>query len=105
MSPDRKTDAVRSPTFAEGMSNGQIITSGTMHQPANAPLRPRSRYRRSGATAAQPYALNIARKSQPTLFTGGCARKAQCDLAPSTIVSGAFIVADLGPGRNRSPQI
>ena len=97
MSPDAKADAARSPTFADGMSNGQTRMIGTKHQPTKAPTLPRSRYRRSGATTAQPYAMRIARKSQPTFFI-------DYDLAPSTTVSGAIIVTDLRPDRNRSPQ-
>src|SRR5262245_31205022 len=97
MSPDAKTDAARSPTFADGMSNGQTRMIGTMHQPTRAPTRPRSRYRRSGATTAQPYATRIARESQPRFFIDH-------DLAPSTTVSGAIIVTDLVPDHNRSPR-
>src|SRR5262245_60118568 len=97
ISPDAKADAARSPTFADGMSNGQTRTIGTKHQPTKAPAPPRSRYRGSGATTAQPYAMRIARKSQPTFFIDH-------DLAPSTTVSGAIIVTDSGPDNNRSPQ-
>ncbi len=46
-----------------------------------APTLPRNLYRKSGATTAQPYAVRIARKSQPTLFIDH-------DLAPLTTVSG-----------------
>src|SRR5215475_3440237 len=90
ISPDAKADAARSPTFADGMSNGQARMIGTMHQPTKAPTRPRSRYRRSGATTAQPYATRIARKSQPTFFIDH-------GLAPSTTVNGATIVTDSRP--------
>src|SRR5262245_25751777 len=79
------------------MSNGQARTTGTRHQPARAPTRPRSRERKSGATAAQPYAIRTARKSQPTLLIDR-------DLAPSTTVSGATIVTDSGPDHKRSPH-
>src|SRR5712692_4139208 len=68
MSPDAKADAARSPTFADGMINGQTKMIGTKHQPTKAPTLPRSRYRRSGGIRAQPYAMRIARKSQPTFF-------------------------------------
>src|SRR5947209_12993527 len=68
MSPDVKADAARSPTFPDGMSNGQIKMIGTKHQPRKTPTLPRSVYRRSGAIRAQPYALRIARQSQPTFF-------------------------------------
>src|SRR3954451_10015158 len=97
MSTDAKADTARRPTFADGMSNGQTRMIGTKHQPTKAPTLPRSRYRRSGATTAQPYAMRIARESQPTFFIDH-------DLAPSTTVSGAIIVTDLGPDNNRSPQ-
>src|SRR6185437_12606596 len=96
MSPDAKADAARSPTFADGMSNGQITMIGTKHQPTKAPTLPRNRYRRSGATTAQPYAMRIARKSQPGFFIDH-------DLTPSTTVSGAIIVTDLGPWNKGSP--
>src|SRR6516225_8678596 len=85
MSPDAKADAARSPTFADGMSNGQTMMIGTMHQPTKAPSLPRSQDRSSGATMAQPYAMRIARKSQPAFFIDH-------DLAPATTVSGAIIV-------------
>src|SRR4051794_11071280 len=94
MSPEAKADAARSPTFADGMSNGQARTIGTEHQPTKAPALPRSRYRGSGATAAQPYAMRTARESQPMLSIGH-------DLAPSTTVTGATIVTDSGPADNR----
>src|SRR4029077_10898657 len=90
ISPDAKADAARSPTFADGMSNGQTRMIGTKHQPTKAPTLPRSWYRRIGATTAQPYAMRIARKSQPRFFIDP-------DLAPSTTASGAIIVTDMGP--------
>jgi hypothetical protein len=97
ISVDAKADAARSPTFADGMINGQTRTIGTMHQPTKVPTLPRSRYRRSGATAAQPYAIKIASKSQPRFFIDH-------DLVSSTTVSVAIIVTDLGPNNNGSPQ-
>src|SRR6516225_5822617 len=84
MSPDTKADAARSPTFADGMSNGQARMIGTKHQPTRAPTLPRSRYRGTGATTAQPYAMRIARKSQPTFFIDH-------KLGPSTTVSGPIV--------------
>src|SRR3954462_3057964 len=87
MSPDAKADAARSPTFADGMSDGQARTIGTKHQPTKAPTRPRSRNRTSGATPAQPYAPRTARTSQPTFVIGH-------GLTPSTIVGETTIVTD-----------
>src|SRR5262249_28597408 len=68
----------------------------TKHQPTKAPTPPRSRQRRSAATAAQPYATRSARASQPRF-------RIAHDLAPSTTVSGATIVTDPGPDYNRPP--
>src|SRR4051812_34505933 len=68
MSPEAKAEAARRPTFADGMSTGQTRMIGTKHQPTKAPTLPRYRYRGTGATTAQPYAMRIARKSQPAFF-------------------------------------
>ena len=68
-SPDAKADTARSPKFADGMSRGQTSAIGTKHQPTKAPTLPRSQYRRSGATTAQPNAVPIAKKSSNRRFS------------------------------------
>ena len=65
MSPEAKADAARSPTFADGMSNGQARMSGTKHQPMNVPTLPRMPERRSGATTAHAI-RNDDRQEEPT---------------------------------------
>jgi hypothetical protein len=97
MSHKTTAEMARSPTFADGMSNGQARMTGRVHQPTKAPTLPQSRYRSSAATPAQPYAMRIASKSQPTFFIDH-------DLAPSTTVSVAITVTDLEPDNNQSPQ-